>query len=86
MLSEKAFPELVKRNAALLAELKAACPGCSVADTVEFNIGTMASQLAGAVTSALQRHPDVTYVVAPFDSVRDLRRARASGPRARPGA
>ena len=68
MLDEKAFPELVKRNTALLDELKAACPGCTVADTVEFNIGTMASQLAGAVTSSLQRHPDVTYVVAPFDS------------------
>jgi ribose transport system substrate-binding protein len=84
MLEEKAFPELVKRNAALLAELKAACPGCSVADTVEFNIGTMAQQLAGAVTSALQRHPDVTYVVAPFDSSgifagQGIRQAGATG-------
>jgi ribose transport system substrate-binding protein len=68
MLREKAFPELVKRNTALTDELGAACSGCSVVDTVDFNIGTMASQLAGAVTSALQRHPDVTYVVAPFDS------------------
>jgi ribose transport system substrate-binding protein len=68
MLNEKAFPELVKRNTALTDELAASCPGCEVVDTVEFNIGTMAQQLAGAVTSALQRHPDVTYVVAPFDS------------------
>ena len=68
MLDEKAFPELVKRNTALLDELRAACPECSVVDTVEFNIGTMAQQLAGAVTSSLQRHPDVQYVVAPFDS------------------
>ncbi|HEY6888184.1 MAG TPA: substrate-binding domain-containing protein [Solirubrobacter sp.] len=68
MLDEKAFPELVKRNTALVDELKAACAGCTVSDTVEFNIGTMAQQLAGAVTSSLQRHPDVQYVVAPFDS------------------
>jgi ribose transport system substrate-binding protein len=68
MLSEKAFPELVKRNAALTDELASQCPGCRIAATVEFNIGTMAQQLAGAVTSALQRDPKVDYVVAPFDS------------------
>jgi ribose transport system substrate-binding protein len=68
MLNEKAFPELVKRNTALVDELERACSGCEVADTVEFNIGTMAKDLAGAVTSALQRDPTITHVVAPFDS------------------
>jgi ribose transport system substrate-binding protein len=68
MLNEPEFPELVQRNNALLAELKANCPGCNVVDTVQLNIGTMAQQLAGAVTSSLQTHPNVGYVVAPFDS------------------
>lgn len=68
MLNEKAFPELVKRNTALVDELRTACTGCKVVDTVEFNIGTMAQQLAGAVTSALQKDPSIEYVVAPFDS------------------
>ncbi len=68
MLNEPEFPELVQRNQALLAELKANCPGCSIADTVKLNIGTMAQQLPGAVTSSLQTHPNIDYVVAPFDS------------------
>jgi ribose transport system substrate-binding protein len=68
MLDEKAFPELVERNTALVGELKSQCPGCTVDTTVEFNIGTMAQSLAGAVTSALQRDPNISYVVAPFDS------------------
>jgi ribose transport system substrate-binding protein len=68
MLNEPEFPELVQRNKALLAELKANCPGCKVLDTVQLNIGTMAQQLPGAVTSALQSNPGIDYVVAPFDS------------------
>ncbi|WP_294570070.1 sugar ABC transporter substrate-binding protein [uncultured Arthrobacter sp.] len=68
MLNEKAFPELVQRNEALVKELKDQCPNCEVADTVQLSIGTMGQELAPAVTSALQRNPNITHVVAPFDS------------------
>jgi ribose transport system substrate-binding protein len=68
VLDEPEFPELGQRNAAVRAELKAACPGCQVVDSVSFNIGTMPQQLPQAVISALQQHPDINYVVAPFDS------------------
>lgn len=68
MLNEKAFPELVQRNEALVDELEDKCPNCEVADTVQLSIGTMGQELAPAVTSALQRNPNVTHVAAPFDS------------------
>ncbi len=68
LLEEPAFPELVERNNGIRSELKASCPGCSTVATVKFSIGTMAQALPGLVTTALQSHPDITYVLAPFDS------------------
>jgi ribose transport system substrate-binding protein len=68
MLDEPAFPELVSRNDAVRAELRAACSGCSIVSSAKFSIGTMAQQLPSLVSSALQSHPDIGYVLAPFDS------------------
>lgn len=68
VLSEPAFPELVLRGEGFAEELSRECPGCAITDTVEFSIGTMASDLAGLVTTALQADPTIDYVLAPFDS------------------
>lgn len=68
MLDEPAFPELVARGDAIRAELEAACPDCTVVEEAQFSIGTMAQQLSGLVTTALQSNPGIGYVVAPFDS------------------
>lgn len=68
MLDEPEFPELVMRGDAIRAELKSACPGCTIVQAAKFSLGTMAQQLPSLVTSALQSHPAITYVVAPFDS------------------
>lgn len=68
MLDEPEFPELVARGDAIRDELKTACPGCSIVDSAKFSIGTMAEQLPGLVTTALQSHSDISYVLAPFDS------------------
>jgi ribose transport system substrate-binding protein len=68
VLEEPAFPELVQRNDGIRAELAAACPNCHIVSTAKFSLGTMVQQLPGLVTTALQSHPDITYVLAPFDS------------------
>ena len=68
MLDEPEFPELAIRNNAIRAELRSACPGCTIVSSAKFSIGTMAQQLPSLVTSTLQSHPEIGYVVAPFDS------------------
>jgi ribose transport system substrate-binding protein len=68
VLSEPAFPELVRRGKGFTSELAAECPDCTIADTVDFSIGTMASDLPSLVTTALQSDPTINYVLAPFDS------------------
>jgi ribose transport system substrate-binding protein len=68
LLEEPAFPELVRRNDGIRAELEAACPGCTIVATPKFSIGTMVQQLPGLVTTALQSNPGITHVLAPFDS------------------
>lgn len=68
VLSEPAFPELVQRSDGFTEELTRQCPSCEIAETVEFSIGTMASDLPSLVTTALQSDPTIDYVLAPFDS------------------
>jgi ribose transport system substrate-binding protein len=67
IIEDREFPELNQRVAGFKSAL-AACTGCVVVDSVESTIGTMAQRLPGAVAAALSRHPDIDYVVAPFDS------------------
>lgn len=67
LVEDRQFPELVQR-AKGFREVIAQCAGCRVVDTLESNIGTMAQRLASAVATRLNRHPDVDYIVAPFDS------------------
>ncbi|WP_432937380.1 sugar ABC transporter substrate-binding protein [Kribbella sp. CA-253562] len=68
LLEEPAFPELVRRNDGIRAQLQASCPGCTIVSTTKFSIGTMVQQLPGLVTTALQSHPEITHILAPFDS------------------
>ena len=68
VLSEPAFPELVQRNQGFTDEISKECPACKVAETVQFSIGTMAQDLPGQVSTALQADPTINYVLAPFDS------------------
>lgn len=46
----------------------AKCDGCNVVETVNSQIGTMANTVPSAVASALSSHPEINYVVSPFDS------------------
>jgi ribose transport system substrate-binding protein len=62
-----AFPELVERSTGFRQALKD-CTGCEIVETVDSTIATMAQRLPGAVAAALSRHPEATYVIAPFDS------------------
>lgn len=68
LVEDNEFPELALRSKGFNEELAAACPGCAIVETVESTIGTMAQRLPGAVASALSRHPDADYLIAPFDS------------------
>lgn len=67
VVEDNEFPELVERVHGFKGEL-GKCSGCSVVATVSSQIGTMAQKLPGAVTSALQAHPDATYVISQYDS------------------
>ena len=62
------FPELLERHEAFTQELSSACPDCKVAGTVDMTLATMAQRLPQAVISALQRNPNIDYIVAPIDS------------------
>jgi ABC-type sugar transport system substrate-binding protein len=68
VVEDNEFPELVQRVHGFRQELAAVCGGCKIAGTVTSTIGAMAQQLPAAVTSALQRDPTASYVIAPFDS------------------
>lgn len=68
LVEDNQFPELALRSKGFKEELAAACPGCTIVEPIESTIGTMAQRLPGAVASALSRHPEADYLVAPFDS------------------
>lgn len=67
LVEDNEFPEIKQRTDAFQAEIKK-CSGCKIDTVLQSQIGTMAQQVPGEVTSALQSHPDVTYVVGPYDS------------------
>ncbi|WP_170117011.1 sugar ABC transporter substrate-binding protein [Phyllobacterium sophorae] len=67
LVEDNEFPELAQRVKGF-RETLSGCSGCSIVENVESTIGTMAQRLPGAVASALSRHPDASYLVAPFDS------------------
>lgn len=67
LVEDNQFPELAQRSKGFREGL-ASCAGCTIVESEESTIGTMAQRLPGAVASALSRHPDANYLVAPFDS------------------
>ena len=67
LVEDRIFPELVERSTGFRQALKD-CTGCEIVETVDSTIATMAQRLPGAVAAALSRHPEATYVIAPFDS------------------
>lgn len=67
LVSDPIFPELVERVSGFKESL-ARCQDCKIVEAVESTIAEMGQRLPGAVAAALSRHPDATYVVAPFDS------------------
>lgn len=68
LLRDPEFPDLEAMDDAFEAELKSACPDCTIADTQTFTLGGMAQELSGIVQTSLQTNPDVTYVFTPFDA------------------
>lgn len=67
LVEDKEFPELAERVKGF-RDVLASCAGCSIKENIESTLGTMAQRLPGAVASALSRHADADYLVAPFDS------------------
>ncbi|GAA3941228.1 hypothetical protein GCM10023085_23480 [Actinomadura viridis] len=61
------FVELGQRSTGFNTELKK-CGGCEVAQTVDSTLATLSTRLPGAITAALQKHPDATHVVAATDN------------------
>jgi ribose transport system substrate-binding protein len=67
LVEDRIFPELVERSTGFRQALKE-CSGCEIVETVDSTIATMAQRLPSAVAAVLSRHPEATYVIAPFDS------------------
>lgn len=61
------YPETVERNNALVAELKAQCPGCKVTRQ-QFSGPQMATTLASQVTGSLSQNSSINYVWVPVDA------------------
>ncbi len=67
ILGVSEFPEMVKRNNALAAEFGRACPGCTV-ERQQFGAALAPQRLAPLVTAQLRQHPEVDYVIGPYDA------------------
>lgn len=63
------FPETKVTSDAYKPDLEAECSGCTVDDEVEFTLALASQRLAGEVAQALKQHPEINYVVQPFDTV-----------------
>lgn len=63
------FPETKVTSEAYGPDLEAECSGCGVEDEVEFTLALASQRLAGEVTQALKQHPEINYIVQPFDTV-----------------
>ncbi|GGQ26573.1 ribose transport system substrate-binding protein [Actinomadura coerulea] len=61
------FVELGQRSTAFNSRLKK-CGGCEVVATVNSTLATLSTRLPGAITAALQKHPDADYVVGATDN------------------
>jgi ribose transport system substrate-binding protein len=66
-VTDNEFVELGQRVDSFGQELKT-CGGCRVVATVPSTLATLSNRLPGAITAALQQHPDATYVVTPTDN------------------
>ena len=63
------FPETKVTSDAYGPDLEAECSGCTVEDEVEFTLALASQRLAGEVAQALKQHPEINYIVQPFDTV-----------------
>ncbi|MBS1843392.1 MAG: substrate-binding domain-containing protein [Actinobacteria bacterium] len=63
------FPETKVTSDAYKPDLEAECSGCTVEDEVEFTLALASQRLAGEVTQALKQHPEINYIVQPFDTI-----------------
>ena len=68
ILHDAEFPELEQMDTSFAAELKSACPSCSIKSQQKFTLGAMAQTLPGAVQTAMQKNQGIGYVLAPYDS------------------
>jgi ribose transport system substrate-binding protein len=63
------FPETKITSDAYSPDLQSECSGCSVEDEVEFTLALASQRLAGEVSQALRQHPEINYIIQPFDTV-----------------
>jgi ribose transport system substrate-binding protein len=62
------FPTLVAEKVAYIAETKAVCPKCTVAN-LDFPATDIGTKVPSAIVSYLQQHPDVNYLTMSFDDM-----------------
>jgi ribose transport system substrate-binding protein len=63
------FPETKVTSDAYSTDLPSECSGCSVEDEVEFTLALASQRLASEVSQALRQHPEINYIIQPFDTV-----------------
>jgi ribose transport system substrate-binding protein len=69
LLRDKEFPDLEAMGDSFKDELGSVCPGCSIQAEEAFTLGGMAQEVPTIVQTAMQSHPDIDYVFAPYDAV-----------------
>lgn len=63
------FPETKVTSDAYKTELAKACKDCKIADEISFTLALASQRLASDTAQALQKNPDIDYIVLPFDTV-----------------
>jgi ribose transport system substrate-binding protein len=66
VMGDKEFPSVNLTQQAILSEL-AKCTTCKVSPVVYFTSDTVATSLGQQTVGYLQSHPDVDYVISPYD-------------------
>ena len=67
VVNDSEYPQVDSGFKAFKKALAADCPTCSVGATLDFSIVDLQTTFPQQVKAALQAHPDITWVYAPYD-------------------
>jgi ribose transport system substrate-binding protein len=71
LFTAKAFTGVTASTNAVATEVSKLCPGCKL-EPVDVDVSTMATSLQPAVAAAIQRDPDLNFIIPGFDGMAPL--------------